>query len=229
MTNTDILFSAIDTFMEEREKSRSAFLDTKRSCERLKGSEAYSEEMAAAQQKRDEAVNAAQAAARISINKALAGMRDQISNIRIEAPTDEMVRVLTVLKMRDHLTRAELDEAAAQMEGNGAGLAVIAELAGKNGISGAQYLLQTKKRLTAEGARALLKVITDGSNSILRNRTGAARAAALYGESQAARYGSGSVDPDMLQQEKRYSSKAEFFESITGVSFDTITKAVDAP
>ena len=229
MSNTDILFTAIDTFMEARENARAAFLDTKRRCERMKGSDAYSEEMAAAQQKREETVNAAQAEARINVNKALAGMQDQIGNIRAEAPTDEMVRVLTVLKMRDHLTRAELDEAAALMGGNGAGLAVLAELAGKNGISGAQYLMQTKKGLTADGARALLKVITDGSNSILRNRTGAARAAALYGESQAARYGSGSVDPDMLQQEKRYSSKAEFFESITGVSFDTITKAVDAP
>lgn len=227
MANTDILFSAIDTYMEARENARSAFLDTKRSCERLKGSEAYSEEMAAAQQKRDEAVNAAQAAARISINKAIAGMQDQIGNIRAEAPTEEQIRVLTVLKMRDHLTRAELDEAAAQMEGNGAGLSVIAELAGKNGISGAQYLVQAKKRLTAEGARALLKVISDGSNSIIRNRTGAKRAAQLYGETRAALYGG--VDFDDLPHESRYSNKAEFFESITGVSFDTITKAVDAP
>ena len=225
MSNTDILFTAIDTFMEARENARSAFLDTKRRCESMKGSDAYSEEMTAAQQKREETVNAAQAEARINVNKALAGMQDQIGNIRAEAPTDEMVRVLTVLKMRDYLTRALLD--AAQMNGNGSGLAVIAELAGKNGISGAQYLMQTKKGLTADGARALLKVITDGSNSILRNRTGAKRAAQLYGETRSALYGG--VDFDNLPQEPRYSGKAEFFESITGVSFDTITKAVDAP
>ena len=227
MTNTDILFTAIDSYMETRESARAAFLDTKR---RWEGSAAYREEVTAAQRKREETVTAAQAEARINVNKALAGMQDQIGNMRAaEVPTDEMVRVLTVLKMRDHLTPAELDGAAAQMDGNGAGLAVIAELAEKNGISGMPYLVQKKKRLTAEGARALLRAIADGSNSILKNRTGAARAVVLYGESQAALYGSGRVDPDMLQQEKRYSSKAEFFESITGVPFDTITKAVDEP
>ena len=68
------------------------------------------------------------------LNAVLAAKRQALSRSQ-DAPSEDVVRLLTVLKMRTSLTDAEVAEAAGKMHGNLPALAALRDIAEKSGVT----------------------------------------------------------------------------------------------
>lgn len=104
--------------------------------ERYKGGRDYDKELTALQDKRDEAIRAAQAKARQSFKVITDYMRRAIEAQPVKAPTTAQMNVLTALKMRETVEGDEIIKAAEQMRGVDVAVKVLDELAFKNGKPG---------------------------------------------------------------------------------------------
>lgn len=107
--------------------------------ERYKGSAAYDQEARAAEAKRDNAASALRDSFWRDIREATAAMREAAKNRPLVPPTPEQAALLNVLQMRKTISRDELNRAARQLEGCPVALAVLGDLAEKNGVHGLQY------------------------------------------------------------------------------------------
>lgn len=226
MQNTTRLYEAINKFMMERSEAREEFLVMKRRYAKAAGSEYYTETMNEAKKKRESRVDAAQAAARKEIAEIAQAMTEKADSITMNPPTDEQLRILSLLRMREHVTQAELDSAAAAMGGNGAALAVLDELAHKHEILVQPYSRFATAGLTADQGKNAIRSILLSCNQIIENRTGANRAQMMAETYHAQLYG-GNPDPDTFNQEPLFENEDAFFEKVSPVPLQLLSNAVD--
>lgn len=126
------LFSALRSFDNRRRNNKNIYLEYVESQERYKGSKAYEENIAAAAAKRKAADDESRATAVKTINDCLQKMRKNAGQMTIEAPTAEMVNMLTVLSMKPKESRPSkqlLDAVAQSMNGNYLALSALNDIA----------------------------------------------------------------------------------------------------
>lgn len=226
MTNTEYLYQAIKRFTETRSKARSEFLDVVEKYADAKGSKYYTDRMSEAHKARNEALDKAAAECRHSVDCAVASMQLAIQKRRMEPPTEEQLRILSLLKMRDKLTQAELDTAANAMDGNGAALAVLSELAQKNGVLGRNYGAKATQGLSGEAAMLALKGIVDSCRQIINNRSGANHNRLRSAQMNERLHGA-MFDPDSLPQEARYASESDFYGRICDTPYEVLCRSLN--
>ena len=226
MQNTTRLYEAINRYMTERAEAREEFALMQRRNEKARGSRLYDEALAEAKAKRERRVADAQTSTRQEMAAIVRDMTKKAEAVKMTPPTDEQMRILSLLKMRDHLTQAELDSAAHSMDGNGAALGVLDELARKHEILVQPYSKLATAGLTAEQSKAAIRDIVNACNEIVSDKTGARRPALMAAEYHAHLYGS-SFDADELAQEPLFENEADFYESVSPVSLALFSKAVD--
>lgn len=226
MQNTTRLYEAINRFMMERSEAREEFLVMKRRYAKAAGSEYYTETMNEARKKRESRVDAAQAAARQEMAEIAQAMTEKADSIAMNPPTDEQLRILSLLKMRDKLTKGELDAAANGMKDNAAALAMLDELAAKNEILTTSYIRLAEGKLTADQSKNAIRSILSSCNQIIENRTGANRAQAMQETYHAQIYG-GNPDPDRFNQEPLFENEDSFYEKVSPVPLNLLSNAVD--
>lgn len=113
----------------------SAHTQAVKNAEKFRGSEGYKGLIEKADAERDAALNAEKATVRTAMKTIIAEMRRNIESRKVIPPTSEQVNLLSVLKMRgDSLTAAEIKDAANNMEGCPAALAVLSDLARSRGL-----------------------------------------------------------------------------------------------
>ncbi len=172
MKNSEQYFRTVSAFIEGAEEISAEYDGTVRRMEAFKGSEGYTREIQAAEQKRDSDIMALQANCMEQFRGTAAAMRDAVKRRPLVPPTLEQAALLTVLQMRQSVSRDELDRAALQLEGCPAALAVLADLAEKHKVIGFRY----KRELTIEDAlsrvdtleRSALGLIQEGANAARR-------------------------------------------------------------
>lgn len=226
MQNTTRLYETINRFMMERAEAREEYLVMKRRYAKAAGSEYYTETMNEARKKRESRVDAAQAAARQEMAEIAQAMTEKADSIAMNPPTDEQLRILSLLKMREHVTQAELDSAAQSMDGNGAALAVLDELAHKHEILVQPYSRFATAGLTADQSKNAIRSILSSCNQIIENRTGANRAQMMAETYHAQLYG-GNPDPDTFNQEPLFENEDAFYEKVSPVPLNLLSNAVD--
>lgn len=134
------------------------------SLEQYKGSRGYDEQMAEAAKERDKAIRAAQEAVGLEFTAILTAMKKNALGHPMTAPTQEQLNLLTVLKMREHVSKDELRQAASALEGSPACLAVLKEIADKNEYLGLSFGKETPASILehieslADSARRLCKL-----------------------------------------------------------------------
>ena len=132
---TTRFYDRVRWYKEAERDILSAHAQAVKNAERFKGSEGYKDLIAKADAERDAALNAEKAAMRTAMKTIIAEMREKVQNRKVTPPTSEQVNLLSVLKMRgDSLTAAEIKEAANNMEGCPAALAVLSDLARSRGL-----------------------------------------------------------------------------------------------
>lgn len=172
MKNSEQYFKTVRTFIAGVEEISTEYDATARRMEAFKGSEGYTREIQAAAQKRDSDIMALRASCTEQFRRTAAAMRDALKRRPLVPPTPEQAALLTVLQMRQSVSRDELDRAALQLEGCPAALAVLADLAEKHKVIGFRY----KRELTLDDAlsrvdtleRSALGLIQEGANAACR-------------------------------------------------------------
>lgn len=225
MTNTEYLYNAMKRFTEARAAARETYLQTMKKYETAKGSPYYTEQKDKAMKVRNDAVEAAKAECVKTVDNALSLMRRTSGERPMKAPTEEQLRILQMLKMRKTVTPNELQAAANAMDGNGAALAVLNEIAHEQNHTPRNYTAMATDGLPAAAADEAITTLTKACKSILES--GVNRAARIAADHNA-RINGVKVDPDDLPQEKPYASERDFYErAMPWTPFDVFSKAVN--
>lgn len=107
--------------------------------EQYRGSKGYEKEAAELESKRKEAVSALQAEYRGRFNNILEGMRQSATSRPMTAPTQEELALLQALKMREKVSRDELEQAARTLKDSPVSLSVLNEIAAKSEVLGVHF------------------------------------------------------------------------------------------
>ena len=225
MTNTEYLYNAMKRFTDARTAARETYLQTMKKYETAKGSPYYTEQKDKAMKVRNDAVEAAKAECVNTVNNALSLMRKTSGARPMKAPTEEQLRILQMLKMRKTVTPNELQAAANAMDGNGAALAVLNEIAHEQNHTPRNYTAMSTDGLPTAAADEAIKNLQQACTGILES--GVRRAARIAAEHNA-RINGVKVEPDDLPQEEPYSSERDFYErAMPWTPFDVFAKAVN--
>lgn len=225
MTNTEYLYNAMKQYQQARSAARAEFIETMKPLESAKGTPYYSDKRDTALRKREEAVKAAQDEARRVLSIAVNCMRNAISSRKMVPPTEEQLRILQMLNMRDKVSRAELDTAANAMDGNGSALALLSEIADKNDIP-VSYDHMSTTGLAANTAERLVLEIRAACVKRINDTVGARHSSVLAADYYARNHGN-SYNPDDLPQEAPYESEEEFYSGITSIPFNIVSKSLN--
>lgn len=226
MSNTTRLYRAVAAFIQAREEAREEYLLMGRRYAAAKGSQMYVDEMSKARKKREETVSGAQVIARQEIRETINAMAEKADKIKMQPPTEEQLRILQLLSMKEKLTTAELEGAANAMEGNATALSLVDELAKKSGVVHVPYA--SRLSVTAydpQTARQAIKKLGEACYSIVDNTTGASRARLLAAEQHQRLYG-GTFDPDEFPQEKGFEDETDFYNQMN-IPLSAFSSAVD--
>lgn len=224
MTNTERLYQAMKRFTDTRREAREAYMQTMAKYQTAKGSPFYQEQQEQAQKERADKVNRAKGECLASIKVALSDMRKASENKPMQAPTEEQLRILQMLKMRTHVTDAELQTAANAMNGNGAALAIIDEIEKERG-GHRNYLFMAKTQLSPQAAMQAIDRLTESCRDILEHSsTRAARIAASYREHLSGNH----LDADQMTQEPPYMSEEDFYgRMLPSTSYEALQRTVN--
>lgn len=226
MTNTTRLYRAVADFVQARGEAREEYLLMGRRYASAKGSQMYVDEMSKARKKREKTVSDAQFIARQEIRETLNAMAEKADKIKMKPPTEEQLRILQLLSMKEKLTTAELEGAANAMDGNATALSLVDELANKSGFVHVPYA--TRLSVTAydpQTARQAIQRLGEACYSIIDNTTGANRTRLRLAEQHQKLYG-GTVDPDELPQEQVFEDESDFYNQMN-IPLSAFSSAVD--
>ena len=138
MRNTALFVFGVREFAKAMQQAATDYDREMQKIERMQGSREHEDRQQAAQAKRDAAEAAARQEAARRFGAALQGMREAAAGRAMQPPTDEQLRILELLQMRETLTDADIMQAYNSLSGCPAACGVLREIAQKHGsLSGA--------------------------------------------------------------------------------------------
>lgn len=156
---------------EYRKSLKTAWDEYHKGHERLqayKGSEGYEKELAEIQDKRDAAIKAARDKAEGRYKTVISYMRKAIEAQPAQTPTEEQMRTLTALKMREKVSVDELEKVAEQMRGVDMAVSVLDEIAQKNGSAPGRF--GEYMGATGRASAAVDKLVSDANLTLKLTR-----------------------------------------------------------
>ena len=226
MSNTTSLYRTVAAFMQARSEAIEEYQLMTRRYASAKGSQMYTDEMDKARKKRDKTISDAQLIAKQEIRETLKAMAEKADRIKMQPPTEEQLRILQLLKMKEKLTEAECSSAANAMDGNAAALALLDEMATKSGVVHVPFVRTLAVKTYSPGtARQTIKELGEACYSIINNTYGASRSALLAKEWHTRKYG-GTFDPFELPQEEPFKNEDDFYERMS-IPLSAFSAAVD--
>lgn len=234
MRNTERLFNAMKDFTDKRRANRETFLKKKNSLRSYQGSAGYQKDISAAMKIRNDADEEARKECEKIVNEVLSDMLKKNGERKIEAPTDEQVRILTVAQMLKKPSKAALDSIANSLDGNALSLAALTDIAREAWKDEPNVIDTYITNYEQYAARALsAQVVTEaiaelrGVCSVIRKGSGANRIREYGAEYHVKHYGA-EYDPDELPQEEPYTTEREFYKrELNGVDYDLFAAAVN--
>lgn len=211
-------------YMVVRTEARELYHASLTRLEPMRGSPYFVDEQKAAREKRTATVEAAQAAARSATRAIFEEMKANAAKIQTEPPTPEALAILQTLQMRENVTTEELQEAAQAMGGNSLALAVIDDLARKNGRI-TNYASAMSTKLSRQAAESIIADMQHETEKILADPVGVKPQAQIYANMRAMRYNE-RIDPDSLPRAQRYADEFELLQDLGVGDFDKFTEAV---
>lgn len=224
--NTTNLYRAVADFMTARSEAVEEYLLMTRRYASAKGSQMYIDKMDEAAKKRDKAISNAQSIAKREIRETLLAMVDKADKIKMQPPTEEQLRILQMLNLKERVTEAECVGAANAMEGNATALALVDELATKSGVLHTSFARSLAVKIYDPAtARQAIKELAEACYEIVNNTTGARKVALLTKQRHQRQYG-GTFDPYELPQEEPFKDESDFYEQMN-IPLSAFSSAVD--
>lgn len=235
MSNTQNYYDAYKTFRTGLDSINSAYEDSLSSIEKYKGSEGFEEHKKQFQEKRKNEIENLRATVRPKMFKAIDDMQETAINRKMKIPTEDEIRLLEILKMRDSVSRDELLQAARTLADCSSALSVLDEIARKNNMP--QFSRYYKPpTMATEQVQKIIESLKSITNKILEidKKQSLSDYVAQY---HAAIYGSSNselVVPDLNALSKaagdfEANSPSELLSNIIHDSYDVeiFVKAVD--
>lgn len=225
--NTDLFYTRAKEYQGKRAAIVDEYEKHMKALENAKGSKLYTDEKKKAEEKKEESLKALKKEYGEYFRISLDAMSKANTARKMTPPTEEELRTLQLLKMKEKPTEAELAAAANTLKGNVTCLSVLTEIAHNAGImhnyitySEAQEMPVNEAEEAVKGISACLRDFMD------YDTTRAARVATNHHNTL---YG---VNPDATPLPKRplFEDKAGCFYEIARMGGDTLTafcKAVD--
>lgn len=136
MTRTQQYAELVAGFRKEMKAAQESANKKKKGIEKYKGSSGYSEEVAKIEDELRGKVKDIQDQYRPKFDRVISDMKAAALSVPIIAPTEEQLRTLELLKMRERLTPDEVRQAAINMKSCPAAMALLRELAKRDDIHG---------------------------------------------------------------------------------------------
>lgn len=166
MNNTYNLFSKAKEYQDKRKAVIDEYESTVKGLEKMRGSEYYQEETKKAATKKDEAISSLKAEYKPILDSILQEMRTVAENRPLKAPTEEELRIVQALKLRDYDSipkgnkdlsgiESSLKRVANAVKGNALCLGIVQDVARKNGIHHNFFSVFTGENIPDETLSAL--------------------------------------------------------------------------
>lgn len=225
MSNTNTLYSAMKRYTDTMLAARDEYVATMDKYKTARGSQYYDEMREAASKKRRAATEEIKADTMREVESAISAMMTKAATRKLAPLTADQLAICQAMKLRDKVGMEELLMAGNAMEGNLTGLAILQEVAQKNGVM--HNFIADAKGIAGETLTQAIREVAQRCYGVI-NSDGTTRAARIAAEYQARRNGS-SVDTDKLPTMAPYADEADFLERMmkTGVSVADFTEAVN--
>lgn len=225
--NTDLFYTRAKEYQGKRAAIVDEYEKRMKALEDAKGSKYFTDEAKKAEDKRDEALTALKDEYNGYFNIAFDAMRKANAARKMTPPTEEELRTLQLLKMKDKPTEAELAAAANTLKGNVTCLSVLTEIAHNAGYMRGYMGYSETKEMPVEEAEAAIKGLASSVRDFMDYDT--PRAARLAQNHHETLYG---VSPNATPLPKRplFEDKAGCFYEVArmgGDSLEAFKNAVD--
>ena len=171
MNNSENLFFHAKKYQDERKAIMDAYDNRIANLEDARGSKLYDKESKKAAEERDNALASLKAEYSGGFDSILKEMRNASDSRGETPPTEEELRIVQALKLKEKTTQAELDRIANAVKNNGLCLSVVQDVANKNGIVRNYLSLCTEKAMPAAGVQDCLKILTKGIKDFMNYDT----------------------------------------------------------
>ena len=225
--NTDLFYTRAKEYQGKRAAIVDEYEKRMKALEDAKGSKYFTDEAKKAEDKRDEALTALKDEYNGYFNIAFDAMRKANASRKMTPPTEEELRTLQLLKMKDKPTEAELAAAANTLKGNATCLSVLTEIAHNAGYMRGYMGYSETKEMPVEEAEAAIKGLASSVRDFMDYDT--PRAARVAQNHHETLYG---VNPNATPLPKRplFEDKAGCFYEVArmgGDSLEAFKNAVD--
>ena len=225
--NSDLLFKKLLEFQNQRKEIVDNYDKRCAELERAKGSQYYTDELRRAEDTKNAALNALKAECRPIFDQTLQSMSEANRARGMTPPTDDELRLLQLLKMKERISETELEAAASTLKENPACLSVLTEIAHKQGIMRGYMSYAASKEMPVDVVADVIKGLTLSIRDFMEHDT--SKAARLCIERHAERYGN---NPNATPPPKRplFTDKAGCYKRIANLSDDALAafcRAVD--
>ena len=227
IANTTLFFRRAAEFQNKRKDITDDYAKRLESLKDMKGSKYYTDEIKKAEDKRDEALTALKEEYGEYFRISLDAMSKANASRKMTPPTEEELRTLQLLKMKDKPTEAELAAAANTLKGNTTCLSVLTEIARNAGYMRGYMGYSETKELPVSDVEEAIRGLGSSIRDFMNHD--APRAARIAKERNERTYGKMSNTPE-LPKRPLFEDKAGCFYEVArmgGDFFIAFCKAVD--
>ena len=225
LTNSELFYRNAKKYQDDRARINENYEKQLESLKDKQGSEFYATESERLKKERDDGLTALKKDTGNTLLSVIDTMRRANAKRTTAAPSDEQLRLLKVLQMRESVTEKELTEIAETCKDNALALSVVQEVANKNAIMRNYKRLYSSDKMPSEFANNTLDVLERETRDFIEFDT--KRTARISAEYQRAHYGDDNPRP--LPKRALFNEKADCFKSlgITPDNLDGFIAAVD--
>ena len=227
ISNTSVFFYRAMEFQHKRKSIVDDYEKRLESLKDTKGSKYYTDEIKKAEDKKDEALKALKKEYGEYFRISLDAMSKTNAARKMTPPTEEELRTLQLLKMKDKPTEAELAAAANTLKGNATCLSVLTEIAHKSGYMRGYMGYSEAKELPVSEVEEAIRGLSSSVRDFLDFDTKkTARIAQAYYDHNYMPY----ADARDLPKRSLFNDKSECFYEIAKMGGEYLTafcKAVD--
>lgn len=220
IANTTLFYTRAKEYQDKRKGIIDEYEKRLESLETAKGSKYFEDETKKAEDKKDEALKALKEEYGGYFNTHFEAMSKANASRKMTPPTDEELRTLQLLKMKDKPTEAELAAAANTLKGNATCLSVLTEISHNAGYMRGYDNYSETKEMPVDTAEKIIKGLASSVREFMEYDT--PRAARVAAEYHAQHYGA-NPDAPALPKRPLFEDKAGCFYEVCGLAGDTLT------
>lgn len=225
--NTDLFFTRATEYQNKRMKIIDEYEARIKGLETAKGSKFFDDESKKAESKKDEALRELKNEYSEHFRICLDAMAAANAARKMTPPTEEALRILQLLKMKEKPTETELTAAANSLKDNATALSILTQLAHKAGYMQGYDHYSTAKEVSVSSVEETIRGLRASVRDFLDFDT--PRAARLAKEYHETMYGS-SANAAGLPKRRTFATKAQCFDIVAqmgGDMLEAFASAVD--